>query len=153
MILAERPSSRVTIAGHAAHGVGTKGNRRYVFTEPLPSSGSELLLLRKCHGRAHLHSQYSRPILMYIMKCLNIDRHDSDNHPETPTVSQTSGTRRTQLYPNPGHLGRSSHVTIFNEIFPEDIDQDIMNNIPAAIRNRSPASAYPSKLLWTLTRK
>lgn len=73
VILAERPSSRVTIAGHAAHGVGTKGNRRYVFTEPLPSSGSELLLLRKCHGRAHLHSQYSRPIVMYITKCLNID--------------------------------------------------------------------------------
>ncbi|RKK09989.1 hypothetical protein BFJ66_g10994 [Fusarium oxysporum f. sp. cepae] len=69
----------------------------------------------------------------------------SDNHPETPTVSQTPGTRRTQLYPNPGHLGRSSHVTIFNEIFPEDVDQDIMNNSPAAIRNRSPASVYPDQ--------
>ncbi|KAI8398440.1 hypothetical protein FOFC_19651 [Fusarium oxysporum] len=68
-----------------------------------------------------------------------------DNHPETPTVSQTPGTRRTQLYPNPGHLGRSSHVTIFNEIFPEDVDQDIMNNSPAAIRNRSPASVYPEQ--------
>lgn len=46
------------------------------------------------------------------------------------------------LYPNPGHLGRSSHVAIFDEIFPGDADQNVMNNGSAATYNPTSAPAY-----------
>ncbi|RTE81715.1 hypothetical protein BHE90_003743 [Fusarium euwallaceae] len=48
-------------------------------------------------------------------------RVSQDASPTHPT-SQTPAANRTYLYPNPGHIGLSSHVAIFNQIFPDQSD-------------------------------
>ncbi|KAI8712230.1 Zn(2)-C6 fungal-type domain-containing protein [Fusarium sp. LHS14.1] len=53
---------------------------------------------------------------------------DDPHETLSPTLSHTPTASRAQLYHNPGHLGGSSHVDIFNQIFLEDSDQDTMNN-------------------------
>ncbi|RSL56410.1 hypothetical protein CEP54_008837 [Fusarium duplospermum] len=49
-------------------------------------------------------------------------RRVSQDASPTHHTSQTPAANRTYLYPNPGHIGLSSHVAIFNQIFPDQSD-------------------------------
>jgi hypothetical protein len=118
--LAERPNLLVATSALCAHGVGRQGQAR-VSTEPHRSGGdgpATLVLL----FRPLKTSRLGTCIVLAIL--IDIPNAFSRRFPE---LLDSPSTPHRNRYPNPGYLGPSSHIDIFNHILSE---QDSNHDVP-----------------------
>lgn len=136
VIPAEEPSLHAITLAQSAPVVGANKSRGYARTGYPPSRGSVQAPLHRDPKKVALarnSHHYLVNLGVYTDQFVPSRRTSQDAVPTRPS-SQTpvTNTSRTYLYPNPGHIGLTSHVAIFNQIFP-----DQSNNSPAAATGHS----------------